>query len=45
MEINSNKLTHLPDSVGRLKCHTFAANSNLLETLTSVAGMPARSAV
>ena len=32
--MNSNKLRSLPDSIGRLKCHTFAANGNLITKLT-----------
>ncbi len=34
VEVNCNKLTRLPDSIGKLKCHTFAANSNGIAVLT-----------
>lgn len=42
VELNANKLTHFPDSIGLLRCHTFAANGNaLLAVAPSFGGMGA----
>ena len=34
VEVNANKLTYLPESLGRLRCHSLILNGNLLGSLT-----------